>query len=197
MWLEWTDGRISFIRSSTTRSGPGASHRASGRGDRPRMSRAPRSSQTEKDKQKKTNSSAQPRARVVNDTRWLTRTPQRGVASPPSATLTPWLLGRAGHHPITSNRNWRRRGRQLGHNPAPRSAPTRQGIKSSIPPARNLRASTRRRHNPWSVPAPSGSWRKLPHSSAADAANRSRQNEFPKQNSQNRNRRRHRPKLGP
>ena len=47
--------------------------------------------------------------------------PQRVVASPPSATLTPWL-DRAGHHPITSNRNRRRRGRQLGHDPAPRSA---------------------------------------------------------------------------
>jgi hypothetical protein len=69
----------------------------------------------------------------------------RVVASPPSAKLTPWL-GRAGHHPIKPKRNRRRRrrGPKLGLDPAPRSAPPRQGIKSTIPPARNLGARTRR-----------------------------------------------------
>ena len=53
--------RRSFIRSSTTRSGPGASHRASGRGDRPRMSRAPRLAAAARDqaKQKKPNRKSQ------------------------------------------------------------------------------------------------------------------------------------------
>jgi hypothetical protein len=89
--------------------------------------------------------------------------PHRVVASPPSAKLTPWL-GRAGHHPIKPKRNRRRRGLQLGHDPAPRSAPPRQGIKSTIPPARNLGARTRRR--PLAVLLRSGCWRSRPPSSA-------------------------------
>jgi len=84
------------------------------------------------------------RRKQQEDEPWRTGHPHRVVASPPSATLMPWL-GRAGHHPTKPNRNRRRRSLQLGHDPAPRAAPPRQGIKSSIPPARNLRASTRRR----------------------------------------------------
>jgi hypothetical protein len=79
----------------------------------------------------------------LDTTAIATARPHRVVASPPSATLTPWL-GRTGHHPIKPKRNRRRRGLQLGLNPAPRSAPPRQGIKSTIPPARNLGARTRR-----------------------------------------------------
>ena len=87
--------------------------------------------------------------------------PAVGEADP--MARPPWL-GRAGHHPIKPKRNRRRRGLQLGHDPAPRSAPPRQGIKSTIPPARNLGARTRRR--PLAVLLRSGCWRSRPPSSA-------------------------------
>ena len=94
-------------------------------------------------------------------------TPHRGVASPPSAKLTPWL-GRAGHHPIKPKRNRRRRGRQVLLDPARRAAPPRQRIKSTTPPARNLGASTRRRRIP-PVRNLRAKGRRRPHCNAACA----------------------------
>ncbi len=139
------------LRSGCWRSRPPSSGAAAAKGPEPAppvSARRPRSSQIEigggrPGPKLGPDSAPPPRARGIAK---RMRAPHRVVASPPSAKLTPWL-GRAGHHPIKPKRNRRRRGLQLGHNPAPRSAPPRQGIKSTIPPARNLGARTRRRLN--------------------------------------------------
>jgi hypothetical protein len=56
-----------------------------------------------------------------------------------------------GHHPIKPKRNRRRRGLQLGHDPAPRSAPPRQGIDIIIvgrAPVNQLSAISSRARGP-------------------------------------------------
>jgi hypothetical protein len=80
----------------------------------------------------------------------------------PSAKLTPWL-GRAGHHPITPNRNRRRRGLKLGHDPARRAAATRQRIKTAIaccPLGQRFRSGRNRCLPDSSAPAPPDRWRR-------------------------------------
>ena len=57
--------------------------------------------------------------------------PHRGVASPPSAKLTPWLgRRRRRRQPNSANRNRQPHGPMLGQDPARRAAATRQRIKT-------------------------------------------------------------------